>query len=193
MSIFANNTYYCTANGNCGTEIPVSGLDYSSYEERYERTMHAGLSDFLTGVNSVIGNVTGATVSASFKNEGGMYGQLAMGAANTLKTGLNVAYTAIEMNKMAPSPVSVSNGNAPLGTAALQDAVLVINRPILPSSKEFSASSFKKTMGKAANEVGRLGDYSGFTIVKNPILDGISCTAEEKALIIDALSQGVIL
>ena len=122
-----------------------------------------------------------------------MYGQLAMGAANTLKTGLNVAYTAIEMNKMAPSPVSVSNGNAPLGTAALQDAVLVINRPILPSSKEFSASSFKKTMGKAANEVGRLGDYSGFTIVKNPILDGISCTAEEKALIIDALSQGVIL
>ena len=191
--IFANTTYYCTANGNCGTEVPVSGLDYSSYEERYQRTNYMGAAELLTGVNSVIGNATGATVSASFNNTGGMVGQLAMGFLNTMKTGLTTAYTLIEMNRMAPSPVSVSNGNAPLGTAALQDAVLVINRPVLPSSKEFSASSFKKTMGKAANEVGRLGDYSGFTIVKNPILDGISCTAEEKALIIEALNQGVIL
>lgn len=191
--IFANSTYYCTANGNCGTEVPVSGLDYSSYEERYQRTNYMGAAELLTGVNSVIGNATGATVSASFNNTGGMVGQLAMGFLNTMKTGLTTAYTLIEMNRMAPSPVSVSNGNAPLGTAALQDAVLVINRPVLPSSKEFSASSFKKTMGKAANEVGRLGDYSGFTIVKNPILDGISCTAEEKALIIEALNQGVIL
>lgn len=191
--ISANNTFYCTANGNCGTEVPVSGLDYASYEERYQRTNYMGAAEFLTGVNSVIGNATGATVSASFNNEGGMVGQLAMGFVNTMKTGLTTAYTLIEMSRMAPSPVSVSNGNAPLGTAGLQDAILVVNRPVLPSSEEFSSSSFRKTMGKAANEVGKLGDYSGFTIVKNPILDGISCTAEEKALIIDALSQGVIL
>ena len=54
-------------------------------------------------------------------------------------------------------------------------------------------SMFGHTIGYLCNEVGKLSDYKGFTVILNPHITGIDCTEEEKEEIKRLLENGVIL
>lgn len=182
---------YTTARGNIATEIPISGYDYSAYKELTAETHMASINNFMNGLNATLGHVAGASVSTTFKNETGANLQKAMAVTTGLQTTMNIAYDEAKLAYTAPSSVTISNGNAAIGVGNMQDAYLYILRPMLPGN--FDTKKFAKVMGKASAYVDKLGNCSGLTLMTNPILDDIDCTAEEKQMIIDALSNGVIM
>lgn len=182
---------YTSTSGNMATEIPISGRDYTEYQRNQLESVRKMTNTALDTVTNVLGHRSGASVSESFKNEKGRDYQNTMAFASAGRGIANLSIDLYECLKTAPSPVSVSTGSASLGTACEQDARLYILRPKLPEN--FNKQTFKKVYGKATAQPGKLSDCSGFTIMLNPILDGIDCTAEEKMMIIEALKGGVIV
>lgn len=189
--IIIDGKEYTTAQGSLVTEVPVSGRDYSSYEEMQFNSSYNIASTALTGTSAVSGNIAGASISKSMGNKVGIGTQVAMGVFNAVNTGVRLQQMVDNLKRSAPSPVQVSNGSASLGTGNMQDAYLYVTRPIIDET--FNADIYKKIMGKPCSIPGKLSDFSGFTQMVNPILDDILCTAEEKQLIIQALENGVIL
>lgn len=189
--VCVNGVEYLTATGNVATKIPVSGVDLDAYNKAQHDLGMAAVNSIIGGAIKVYGNESGSSISAALKNPTGEMLQQSMGVLNVAQSVIAFNDCSFVSNKTAPSPVQISNGRASIGTGNIQDAVLYVIRPILPD--EFDVKSFRKIMGKATYATGKLGDFSGFVQMVNPILDDMPCTAEEKQLIIDALAEGVIL
>ena len=184
-------TEYTTAQGNILTDVPVSGRAYSEYmkaQTDMTTDMITGLSD---SIGSVAGHVAGASVSATFGNPLGVGAQVVQGVSAGVSGTARFIRNYYELTQTQPSPITISNGSASIGTGNDQDAHLYVLRPILPDN--FDAETFTKVNGRATGYAAKLRTSSGFTQMINPILDGINCTAEEKMLIIQALADGVIL
>lgn len=194
--IYANGLEYTTANGNMASEVPVSGLDYTSYKENQLALQRNIINSSINYTNSTLGHLAGASVSASFHNDTGATAQTITAGLTAMQGFINVNFDNYTRTHLAPEPVAISNGSASLGSGNEQDARLFILRPVISediTSEENIIKNFTKTRGKATNVSGKLSLSSGFTIMLNPILDGIDCTAEEKQMIIDCLKNGVIL
>lgn len=189
--IIIDNKEYTTAQGTLVTEVPVSGRNYADFAKMQFDSAATSRDILATGMNAVLGNASGASISKSMDNKTGEGLQMAMGLFNATASLNRFVTNKVNMMRSAPTPVQVSNGSASLGTGNMQDAYLYVTRPVIDES--FNADVYKKIMGKPCSIPGKLSDFNGFTQMVNPVLDGILCTMEEKQLIIQALENGVIL
>lgn len=126
--------------------------------------------NYSTLVTSVL-NGTGATVSNL------MSGNITGAVDNALNT--------------LSSKPSMQNSNGYSSSSAF----LGIRKPYLLISRIVSSFSnnYPQENGLPLNVSKTLSEMSGLTVVKNAILDGLSCTSQEKEMIKNMLEKGVIL
>ena len=94
------------------------------------------------------------------------------------------------LNTLSSKP-SMQNSNGYSSSSAF----LGIRKPYLLISRVVSSFSNNYTQenGLPLNVSKTLSEMSGLTVVKNAILDGLSCTSSEKEMIKNMLEKGVIL
>lgn len=94
------------------------------------------------------------------------------------------------LNTLSSKP-SMQNSNGYSSSSAF----LGIRKPYLLISRVVSSFSnnYPQENGLPLNVSKTLSEMSGLTVVKNAILDGLSCTAGEKEMIKNMLERGVIL
>ena len=126
--------------------------------------------NYSTLVTSVL-NGTGATVS-------------------NLMSGNVIGAVDNALNTLSSKP-SMQNSNGYSSSSAF----LGIRKPYLLISRIVSSFSnnYPRENGLPLNVSKTLSEMSGLTVVKNAILDGLTCTSKEKEMIKNMLEKGVIL
>lgn len=149
-------------------------------EMRYQFPGKLGYQIPLTGENYVRmaqGFVTAAA---------GLIGTIASAGAAAPFTA--PAATAGIINAMKPDVYRGGNLSGDASMLARLTPTLIYrrpNKPLLPDQGEFT--------GFPSYKIGNLSEFSGYTEVLDAHVEGISCTDEERVLILEALKEGVII
>lgn len=167
--------------GSIGVMIPITSTNSAQLQARknIDYANNARLiSSFAQGL------INAGTAVASGDIRGFATGQgLQQIAESTVRA------VEIESNRMSRSGVSapyLSGGSGVCSFAQPDSVYLQIRRGTYKR-----ANNYPSTVGYPNTISGRLGDFSGFTICKNPKLSGLTCNDEEKYMISELLQLGV--
>lgn len=152
-------------NGNCRTELPVTGANYTGALKNYYESVSGIIPSTISGASA--GGAAGAL--------GGFVGGALDAASDVL------------FNSKPDFQRSGSLAGG-VGMLGVQKPFVVIERPrySVPNKVEQYA-------GQVSNITSRLGDCSGFTAVEFVHLDNLNATSEEILEIESMLYKGVIL
>ena len=197
--IYADDVQYTTVTCNVRLEIPLHGIDVSSYSELMVRTAaekRSAIFNMTSNIGSTLGRAgTSLGVSAL---KGNIASAVSSIIGGTLSVGgyimdvfnqLDLANTI--MSRTAPSPVTISSGSMPDGYSNTMVPYLVRMLPEYASG--FKTEKYGKSNGFACYINDTISNYHGLTVIENPILDDIPISAKEKEMLRKLLSQGVIL
>ncbi|MBO5810082.1 MAG: hypothetical protein J6R32_04555 [Bacteroidales bacterium] len=197
--IYVDNIQYKVVSANVRLEVPINALDISKYAELMTRTRtekRENAFNFLSTSMSAIGRGgTAATISALKGNDVGALGSL-VGMSGTIAgnamsaSSRNDLYNTI-LERTTPEPSTISLGSVPDGCANTLRPYVICNRPKLASG--FKTDIYASTTGYACYENDKIGNFEGFTVIENPILDDLAISAKEKEMLRKLLSSGVIL
>lgn len=156
--------------GVIGIDISVTATDSARYA--------SGI------VNGVIGTITGSTSgAASGFARGGIGGAIADGAANLAKGAFSLTENLHKVNIQSA------------GTSSPQSALYQPLKPYLtiyrPNPDE--PTNYNNEIGYACNVGGILNQFNGFTVFANVDTTGLTCTDEERQIILNYLTTGVII
>ena len=130
----------------------------------------------ITGLNysSMISGVMGGVGKVVSGLQGGSIGSIARG---------------IEQGALARPTLEQSNGyNAGMSFMCYRTPYLLIERPVASFSEKYPSEK-----GLPLNVTCTLNTLSGFTVCENPILDGLKILPEEKEMLLNLLTTGIIL
>ena len=130
----------------------------------------------ITGLNysSMISGVLGGVGTVSSGLLGGSVGTIVKG---------------IEQGALARPTLEQSNGyNAGMSFMCYRTPYLLIERPVASFSEKYPSEK-----GLPLNVTCNLNELSGFTVCENPILDGLKILPEEKEMLLNLLTTGIIL
>lgn len=200
---------YC---GCAATHIPIRGQDYSQTIAGLIQS-GVGVATSAAGgaaaVGSIVKSVGGAVASgASWYKERHKFDQVGL-AGRSVQHGIEesnmldnlrsvdpaaiaatgVAATEAATNLMGSKPRLVSSGGCNSSSAMLMSKrpYLLIEFPV-PQFPE----GYEKEYGIPLMVRGKLGEFKGLTVASHAILDGLTCTLEEKVRIQQALASGLI-
>lgn len=170
--------------GNCLSQIPISNSNMQSI-----------VSD---AVNVGIAAATLGTVAGAAAAEEGL-----AASGVSLKEMGELAHTNPTVARSAGNLVSCT-ANAAMGlkphisktgSVSGSAAMMAVRQPylFLRTPRQAIPSNYGKFCGYPSNIGGRLGDFSGFTVVENIRLNGLVATSNEIAEIYSLLKQGVIV
>ena len=189
--IFRDDLMVSSISGQIGIETPVSGVASSDLQRDIynstaalkqaqvsaEQSLVSGA--FSTLAAAATGNIAGAAQSIMGMYYGTQQADIAVDVAEYNLEHTNVPYR--QVGAAAPA----------LNFMQEQNCRLLIYRPVMKPG--YDPESYGKTTGFATIETDILSSFSGFTKCGAVKADGISCTATEKKMIIDALQSGVYL
>lgn len=152
-------------NGNCLTNVPVSGQNYSN-----------ALKNYYESIAGIIPSTTNGAAG------GGVAGAVGGAAAGTINAASNVILNS--------KPTFQRSGNigGSAGIMGVQKPFLIIERPNISVP-----NNVQNYLGQTSNITANLGTCKGMTICEYAHLNNISATAEELAEIESLLKAGVIL
>lgn len=184
-------------NGTCGIDIPLSAMNQGSYQNSIKQAEIALSNAETSRVMSYLGLAGSAVATIGSGLIGNLPGLAAgvmgmVGSVGTIEKGYNAVESAqYNLEHTSPSIGNVS-GASPLNNAFMdQTPVLYIYRPAFMAG--YDPAVYGHTIGYACNKNGHLKDFSGLTVCASWDLSGIECTAEEKTMIAQYLSGGVIV
>ena len=156
--------------GVIGIDISVTATDSARYA--------SGI------INGVIGTITGATSgAASGLSKGGIPGAIANGAANLAKGAFSLTENLHKVNIQSA------------GTSSPQSALYQPLKPYLtiyrPNPDE--PTNYNNEIGYACNVGGTVNQFSGYTVFANVDTSGLTCTDDERQIILNYLTTGVII
>lgn len=150
-------------NGSCITNVPLTGANYSG-------AIQNAVSTVASGVGVLAGMASGAAPVTL------------MSAASMLSSGANTLLNS------KPTIQRSGNLGGSAGILSVQKPFIIIQRP----NYSFP-SNMSHYVGYVSNKSASLGSVSGFTMVEEVHIDGITATSEEIAEIETLLKRGVIL
>lgn len=179
-----NNKDLYQFTGNCLSQIPISNSNMQSI-----------VSD---AVNVGIAAATLGTVAGAAAAEEGV-----AASGVSLKEMGELAHTNPTVARSAGNLVSCT-ANAAMGlkphitktgSVSGSAAMMAVRQPylFLKTPRQAIPSNYGKFCGYPSNIGGRLGDFSGFTVVENIRLNNLVATSTEIAEIYSLLKQGVII
>jgi len=189
--IFVDGHLHDTMNGMANVDVPLSGENWGTYAQLQMMLKSNRVENIATGVNAVLGNIAGATVSASFGNTWGVIMQSGMGVANLGKYAVADHAISEQISKSHPSPTLIQKGTSSLmANMERSPAIYIYRTQTIP---DWNFQSYGHTHGFACYKSGKLSDFRGFTVVDKPDITGLSCSEEEKEIIYQYLVTGVRL
>lgn len=117
-----------------------------------------------------------------------------LGGASTISSGLQAGSVGtivkgLEQGALARPTLEQSNGyNAGMSFMCYRTPYLLIERPVASFSEKYPSEK-----GLPLNVTCNLSTLSGFTVCENPILDGLKILPEEKEMLLNLLTTGIIL
>ena len=201
--ILRNSDPMITIPGQMGISVPItadaltgtaSSLMLASVATQNSRISSA--AQFLTGA---VGIAEGA---AQIATAGGDPTKLISGIAGTTKSAIGTVSTALQGlasyqgTKWAAEHMAggkmVTGGNTPSTSFYYETKCrLVRHYPAILGTQDLQ--TYRDTVGGACNVTAQIGSFDGLTVFDSAILTGITATDDELAMIMQALTAGVIL
>ena len=175
--LFVNGSLHYEASGNCFVSIPLTQKDYTSEINSIKQAV-AGVADTLIKSAGLAAMGVGGPAA------------LAVGAgASAISSGLNVSVQHPNIKYVGGSTGAVS------GYMGIDRPYLLVEMPVLarPANDEhyFGMPSYiTGTIGSFQNQDNSKTQYAKFSDVH---LENINCTETERAEILQALKEGVLL
>lgn len=173
--------------GNCCVHIPITGVNYSS--------MISGIVQGVTtvassGLTSYAGKLLTKDIVEDLGHKDSNYTQndATRSSINVRKSQLNTASSALSLLSAKPTYESSNSYNSNSAYMGIRIPYLLISRTV----SSFS-NTYTKENGLPLNVSKKLDSVKGMTIASNLVLDGLSCTTEEKNMIKALFEGGVIL
>ena len=189
--VFVDGHLHDTMTGMANVDVPLSGESWGSYAQLQMMLKSNRVENIATGVNAVLGNIAGATISGSFGNTWGVIIQAGMGVANLGKYAVADHAISEQISKSHPSPSLIQKGTSSLmANMEMSPAIYIFRTQTIP---DWNFQSYGHTHGFACYKPGKLSDFRGFTVVDKPDITGLSCSEEEKEIIYQYLVTGVRL
>lgn len=176
-----NQYLLSVAMGTIGIMIPITSTNSAQIQARknIDYANNARLiSSFLQGAINTGTAIATGDIQEVFLGQGMQ--QLASSAVNA------VLLDSERMSRSGVSAPYLTGGSGACSFAQPDSVYLQIRRGTYKR-----AGNYPSTVGYPNTVSGRLGDFSGFTICKNPKLSGLTCNDEEKFMIEQALQSGV--
>ena len=192
-------------SGCAVTHIPIRGADYSNIMSGlisvgigtaatiatgHIASQNAFRSAMTSAQMNMIGKAAGSPEADIIAQRGALAAQTSSDSVNFSTAGSAASQLSSGLaNVLSMKPTMVNNGTANASSSMMmhKKPYLIIEYP----TPQFS-TMYPNEMGLPLNVAAPLGQYGGMTIAENPILDGIPCTATEKARIRAALASGLI-
>lgn len=173
MSRGVLNSVLYTYSGSCNMSIPVTSLDFSSQ-----------FSGIINGLSSTVGGQIATSTAMQEKNLGGAIQGSLQTAGGIVQAGASGIMLASGLGN-----VSHSGGlGSSTGLMNSKEAYLIIERQL-----KAYPDSYKKYRGRTSEMTLALSSCSGFTVVKNIDLSGVTCTEDERNEIDNLLKGGVFI
>lgn len=164
--VFLDNVLTITAQGVCGVSIPMTGTDSASYASG----VVSGLANAVTGViNAGVGIATGNVLQAG------------AGIAETISGAAKATQTPVQYAQSGTATPSCNNWLP-------QMPYFVVDCPI-PNVPD----DYGHCIGYACEIYDTLSNFSGFTVITNPDLNGFNATETEKDMIRSLMQEGIYL
>lgn len=169
-------------SGTCTAIVKVDGNSMYSYSGNMALFLPLSAGNWARMMSSIFGAV-GGVASMGVGIAGVMSGSALLGSTATAVSGARTLGN-LESNSVSRS--GEISGNA--GILGDYQPFIVITRPI-----NDKPSTYNSNIGQTYNKSVQLGTLSGFTIVDEAHIDGMSATETEKKEIERLLKEGVIL
>ena len=180
------------ANGNCGIELPVTGVQHITLESQLynatENLKALRVNGAITGMQSVLGlsKAAGGDITSGLQALGSTGSTIYNFLHNESVAEYNLQHTQLPI-KMIGTTSSMTGGMCEL------HPTIIFERPVMPDSKRFSEQDYASTIGYACCRSAAVSSFSGYTEFASVVLDGFSATAAEKAAIAAAMKTGIII
>lgn len=190
--VFVDDMEFTSIDGDASIDLGFSALASAEFSVNRKEAVYAKQRNLSMGINSVLGNIAGTTISAVFHNPAGAVAQGLMGVANGLRTGMAQKYTTqLEIDKQHADLRQISATSSNIEVTNCLTPLLIFSRPVnLPN---FNEDNYAKLKGRVCSVQDNISNFHGLTIANDAILDGLSCTETEKEMILQALEEGIIL
>lgn len=187
ISINGNAIYQFT--GNCLTQIPITNENMQSViTDAVQVGIAAAASHSASGAVATAGDALGA---AQASGEGVKSAEAALGHAE--------AHLAQTRSTLASATANAAMGMKPsfgkAGAISAAASLLAVRQPylFLTTPRQSIPDHYQRYCGFPSNITGKLGDFSGFTVVESIRLNGLVATSGEIAEIDKLLKEGVII
>lgn len=188
--IFNDEILWGSLVGTAAIELPLSGNKSMEYIQRKLQLDNEKSDIKFDGMKSVLGNLTGASISAFKGNIAGAAFQGASAALDFLHSSDLYGRVNYEIEHTPNKIASIQKGNTSISQMNVMYPFILIQRPTMIDG--YSEEVFAKINGHATLQIKNLKELRGYTEAANPLLDGISCTETEKEMILNALQDGCI-
>lgn len=199
-----------SVSGVCCVDLPISGIDNATLEGQiYNASLNLKSSKIGEAVSIVSGGLSFGTSLMNVKGSGAKMAKGIVGSIEALTGAIGNVANATEA--LAMNQYQIEHINTPFRTIGSQTGLgnakqeqfcrLLIYRPKfingLTNVKQWYNSNEGKlyghTVGYSCIKTAALSSFHGFTMFSNVDLSGINATDTEKAAILTALQNGVIL
>lgn len=186
--IYRNGLVVESANGNIGTQVPITGIQQADYAN----AVHSASTRLAMANTSVLNSIANTVTSVASGNIGAGISS-ALGLTDSL---VNKNQAEYELNHVSVPFKQTGTASPNINFANEQRCRLIMKRPILD---EYDPSIYGQTVGYACCKTGKLSSFTGRTVCSNVRLSnlqlssGVIPTDTEKQMIIDWLTRGVII
>lgn len=171
--------------GNCLTQIPITN-----------ENMQSLVTDAINVGIAMVGSQAAASAASAdmAAAEGASTSEIA-----EAKKAHAQAHLTQSRGQLASSTANAAMGMKPTfaktGNVSGADAMLAVKQPylFLRTPRQAIPAHYQRYCGFPSNITGRLGEFSGYTVVEDIRLNGLVATSPEVAEIYDLLKKGVII
>lgn len=207
--IKSNGLVVDSVSGVCSVDLPITGIDNATLEGQiYNASLNLKSSKISEGT-TIAGAGLDVGTSALGLSKKGVSRKIMSGLA-TAEALIGAVESVNQSTKnLAQNEYNVSHVQIPLKTVGAQSGLsnakqeqfcrVLLQRPIFINGSQSLAtwygsgdsSVYAHTVGYACLKMGKLSDFTGFTVCSNADLSGITATDAEKEQILKLLQSGV--
>lgn len=178
------------ASGNCGIELPVTGIQHITLESQLynatENLKALRVNGAIAGLQSLLGL---GKAASSGDITGGLQ---ALGSTGSTLYNIVHSENVAEYNlQHTQLPVKmIGTTSSMTGAMCELHPTIIFERPVVPDINE---SAYAHTVGYACCKSGKVKSFSGYTEFASVQLEGFAATSAEKSMILNQLKAGVII
>ena len=191
-AIYCNSNYYASLTGNCSSELAINGNEASTYSLMRLNLKQNMAQSTTDAIQSVLGGIQSGTIAASMANPVGAGVAMVNGLVGAVGSAVQHDMQARQYHHLQPPVAKITNGAPSVEYSAIANPYILVVRC---SEPELQDSDYMNLIGHTNGRVMSLGseELSGFICCDNAILDGLDITEEEKAMLLNALKEGIII